>query len=66
MIVSPKAKVPIVPVYITKNAKLFSKVKIIYGKPIYMDENILEYKDKISEFSENLLDIIYELKNQNI
>lgn len=63
--IAGKANVPIVPVYITKNAKLFSKVKIIYGEPIYMDSNVLEDKDKIAKFSENLLNKIYELKDQN-
>ena len=39
-----KAHVPIVPVYITKNAKLFSRVKIIYGRPIYISEEVIHDK----------------------
>lgn len=57
-----KAGVPIVPVYITKNAKLFSKVDIIYGTPMYVTKEIAEDKEKIKKFSDSLLDNIYELK----
>ena len=56
-----KCNVPIVPVYITKNAKLFSKVNIIYGKPVYVTEEIAKDKEKLNEFTENLLDTIYNL-----
>lgn len=58
-----KAGVPIVPVYITKNAKLFSKVNIIYGKPMYITKEIAENKEEIQKFSDKLLDTIYELKD---
>lgn len=57
-----KAGVPIVPVYITKNAKLFSKVNIVYGDPMYVTSDIGESKDRLNEFSEKLLDNIYNLK----
>ncbi len=56
-----KADVPIVPVYITKNVRLFSKVKIVYGKPIYVTEEVAKDKEKMNEFSKELLDIIYDL-----
>lgn len=56
-----KANVPIVPVYITKNVKLFSKVKVTYGKPIYYNSNIKNDKDKISYESNKLLNTIYNL-----
>ena len=57
-----KANVPIVPVYITKNARFFSRVEVVYGKPIYYDSDIKSDKDKISEESDRLLNIIYNLK----
>lgn len=56
-----KAGVPIIPVYITKNAKLFSKVKIIYGDPIYVTKEVASDKEKIKEFSKELLDKCYLL-----
>ncbi len=57
-----KANVPIVPVYITKNAKPFSKVNVIYGEPIYITKDIVDDKEKLKEFSIKLIDIIYGLK----
>lgn len=56
-----KANVPIVPVYITKNARVFSKVNIVYGKPIYVTEEIIKDKEKLNKFSNDLLDAIYDL-----
>lgn len=57
-----KANVPIVPVYITKNAKLFSKVNVIYGEPIYITKDIVNDKERLKEFSVELIDKIYSLK----
>lgn len=61
--IAAKAGVPIVPVYITKNAKMFSKVKIIYGKPINVDKNLIKDKEGLKKFSDELLDKIYNLKD---
>lgn len=63
--IAMKANVPIVPVYITKNAKLFSKIKVVYGKPIYYDSNMKNDKEKIKEMSTTLLNDIYSL-NRNL
>ena len=57
-----KAHVPIVPVYITKNAKLFSRVKIIYGRPIYISEEVIHDKKLLKKKSEEILNTCYELK----
>ncbi len=59
-----KANVPIIPVYITKNAKLFSKVKIIYSKPIYITKDIVDNKLLLKKKSEEILDICYGLKDK--
>ena len=59
-----KADVPIVPVYITKNAKLFSRVKIIYGKPIYVKKELLKDKEALQNFTDTLMDNIYEMGNR--
>lgn len=61
--IAAKAGIPIIPTYITKNASKFSKVKIIYGKPINVPKEIIKDKEKLKEFSEKLLDTIYNLKN---
>lgn len=58
-----KAKVPIVPVYITKNVKLFSRVDIIFSKQINIPENIGKDKEKIQKFTDKMMDNIYELKS---
>lgn len=62
--VAYKAKIPIVPVYITKNSKLFHRVDIIYGEPMYVTEEIGKDKIKLQEFSDKLLSNIYELKSK--
>ncbi len=59
-----KANVPIVPVYITKNAKVFSKVKIIYGDPVYVTKEIASDKKKIEDFSKELLKKCYDLNDE--
>ncbi len=62
--IAAKSGVPIVPVYITKNVKLFSSPKVIYGEPIDIPRDILEDKKKMQEFSNELLDTIYNLKER--
>lgn len=62
--IASKVGVPIIPVYITKNVKLFSQVDIIFGKPIEIPDEILKDKEKMKEFSNKLMDIIYSLKAQ--
>jgi 1-acyl-sn-glycerol-3-phosphate acyltransferase len=57
-----KAKVPIIPVYITKNAKLFSRVDIIFGKPITLPDDLGKDKEKIQRLADDLMDYIYDLK----
>lgn len=59
-----KAKVLIIPVYITKNAKLFSRVDIVFGKPITVPEEAGKDKEKIQEFSDKMMDNIYKLKSK--
>ncbi len=62
--IAAKAGVPIVPVYISKNVKKFSKVSIIYGKPIYVSDEVSKDKEKLKEFSDKMLDDIYEMGKQ--
>lgn len=56
-----KADVPIIPVYITKNAKLFSKVRIIYGNPIFPNKELLKDKEALQKFTDKLMDGIYDM-----
>lgn len=54
-------QIPIIPVYITRRPKFFSKVKVIFGEPIYYVAEILKDKSKIKEKSRELIDTIYKL-----
>ena len=61
--IASKANVPIIPVHITKNPKLFSRVTVVFGEPIDVPNNIHEDKKEMQNFSDVLLDKIYELKD---
>ncbi len=62
--IASKANAPIVPVYLTKNAKLFSKVYVIYGDPIDVPSDIIHDKEKMKEFAQYILDKSYSLKDE--
>ena len=57
--IAKKVDIPMVPVYITKNAKLFSKVEVIFGKPIFPPKE----RAKLQEFSDKFMDEVYNLPN---
>ena len=59
--ISAKAKVPIVPVYITRRPNLFSRVKVIFRPPYTLDETILNDKSLLKEKSKELINKIYDL-----
>lgn len=61
--IAAKATVPIIPVYITKNAKLFSKVHIIYGDPVTIPSDIIKDKDHLQKFADDMMNNIYNLKD---
>lgn len=60
--IASKAGVPIIPVHITKNPKLFSRVTVVFGEPIVLPENVHDTKEKMQKYSDIVLDKIYELK----
>lgn len=62
--IASKAGVPIIPVHITKNPKLFSKVVVIFGEPIVLPENVHDTKEEMQKYSDIVLDKIYELKQK--
>jgi len=53
-----------VSVYITKNPKIFSRVYVIFGKPIEVSKDLYKDKENLQEFSDMLLDEIYKLKEK--
>lgn len=62
--IASKTEVPIIPVYLTKNARLFSKVYVIYGEPMYITKDIAEDKEKLNEFAKKVLNEAYNLKEK--
>lgn len=59
--IAAEAGVPIVPVYVTKNPKKFSKMKVTFGDAIYIDKSKIKDKEYVKSQSQNLLDTIYNL-----
>lgn len=61
-----KAGVPIVPIGVQGNFKVFRKVKLNIGKPIYYDKNKIDVKDKsqIEHLTEELMNEIVRLTNE--
>jgi len=59
-----KVGIPIIPTYITRNVKLFSRVDIVFDKPITVPEEVGKDREKMQEFSDNMMDNIYNLKSQ--
>ncbi|NLC67899.1 MAG: 1-acyl-sn-glycerol-3-phosphate acyltransferase [Clostridiaceae bacterium] len=62
-LIATKVNAPIVPVAISGNFKLFSKIKIVYGKPIYLDvdEEKKYSMDELKTISQKIMDKIYSL-----
>ena len=63
-----KANVPIIPVGIQGNFKLFRKVKVNIGKPLYYSEYKEEINNKelLDELTEDLMDKIVKLRDEKI
>nr|WP_300004484.1 lysophospholipid acyltransferase family protein [Tissierella sp.] len=63
-----RSKAPVLPIYIDGNYKIFSKINITIGKPMYLHENIIgkPTPEQYSEFSKEILSKIYSLKNQEV
>lgn len=63
--IAAKATVPIVPVYISRRPRFFSKVIVTFGAPIFIDSYVLEDKNYLKQCSKDLIDIIYSLNAQS-
>ena len=55
----------IIPVYITKNPHIFSKVYVIFGKKIDVPTNISKDKEELAKYSNMILDTIYDMGKAN-
>lgn len=63
--IAATSEVPIIPVHISQNVRLFRKINVTFGNPITINKEVLESKEKIKEESKKLLNIIYELDKNN-
>ena len=57
--IASKAGVPVIPVHITKNPRLFSKVIVKFGKPIDIPQGIHDKKEELQKESNMILKKIY-------
>ena len=64
--IASKAGVPVIPVHITKNPKLFSKVIVKFGKPIDIPQGIHDKKEELQKESNMILEKIYELDGKKV
>lgn len=62
--IASKSNVNIVPVYITKNPRLFSRVNVVFGDVIDIPTSIDKDKEELRKYSNMLLDKIYSLKDE--
>lgn len=60
--IAAQLNIPIIPVYITRRPRLFSKVSVIFGNPFYVGKEFLRDKQMLRNKSEELIDVIYQLK----
>ncbi len=56
-LIAQKADCPIIPIYITENYKMWGKVSVVVGEPIYKPQE----KIPAIEFSQRIVDRIYEI-----
>lgn len=61
--IAAKVNVPIMPVYISKNVKLFSKVYVIFGDLIEVSKDDIKDKKALNEKANEIMDEVYNLKN---
>lgn len=62
--IAAKLQIPIVPVFITRRPKLFSKVEVIFGNPFFINPSVLEDKSNLKIKSKEIIQKIYELKRK--
>ena len=61
--ISAKIQIPIVPTYLTRRPKFFSKVTVTFGKPIFIPSCVISDKAELKSKSQELISLIYRLKN---
>lgn len=59
-------EIPIIPVYITRYPKLFSKVYVVFGQPLFVSKQVLKNKEKLKEESSRLVQTIFLLGKEKL
>lgn len=60
VLIASKAGVPIIPAAITPERRIFSKVRVVYGKPINIESKKMD-RAEMALISKNVMDEIYAL-----
>lgn len=60
--IAAHSNVPIVPVKITRRPKLFQRVDVIFGEPIYIKKEDINDTENLEKRSKELIEIIYNLE----
>jgi len=62
-LIAVKSQSPVLPIYSEGKYKLFSKIKIIIGQPIYieLEDNVKLSNEKYTEISKDIMRKVYEL-----
>lgn len=62
-LIAVKSQSPVLPVYTEGRYRLFNKIKIIIGEPIYieLDDNVKLSNEKYTEISKDIMRKVYEL-----
>lgn len=65
-LIAVNAKVPIIPAAIVGDYKLFSRMKVIYGKPfcLEVDENKKYSREELQSISEDIMNRVYSLMKE--
>lgn len=59
--IAANKNIPIIPVHISRRPSFFSKVKVIFGEPLYINKETIKNKNELRNKSNELIRIIYEL-----
>ena len=57
--IAATVNVPIIPAYVTSRPKFFSKVKVTFGEPFFVDPRVLNDRKLLKQESKRLIDYIY-------
>lgn len=61
--IAAESQIPLLPVYITRRPRLFSRVDVVFGEAYLIDHNLVKDKPMIREKSKELIEYIYHLKS---